>query len=546
MKTVCKKLFSLLLVAALLISAVPFPAFANHSETPDENHTSKHVMGEYVDNGDGTHTKTCTQCSYDVTDDCVYVEKSGEFVCKICGHECDHSNTEVKPDTEPTCTKDGKEGDEVCLDCGKVITKGGKLDKLGHEDADGNGKCDRCTEAMPEEHNAATLNLDPNGGLYDGLSSGVLACKTNSPISGLKNPVFPGYSFTGWYIGSTKIENGTKFRPEWDGETAVAHWAEKTYTLTVYRLLNGKDPKKLCNPQVGQGENVLKYLEANVTGIIEAELANNPGYKWEGEGYWYNYTSSSKTEIKQSDKMDKAQTVYVNFTSNKYTIYFVADGGTVSPATKEVTYNKAVGTLPTPKKDGKVFLHWADFAGKVYTKDTIYKVEGDTTLTAVWEDEALVLLKIYANGDFNAKPIVVIMDGYITDSTIYRDAVEKIVKKYYAAQSGKTMSIAGLFDDDTWPSYKANSSTKGTPTVEVSGAHPMNVYVMVNNAKLSGTNGGSSSGGSSSGSGSSGSGSSSSNPKTGDSAYIGTAAAVMVLAAAGFVTVNQLRKKKVF
>ena len=58
MKTVSKKLLSLLLVAILLVSAIPFQAFAD--PCPDDNHQ----LSEWKATGDDKHYKVClnTDC----------------------------------------------------------------------------------------------------------------------------------------------------------------------------------------------------------------------------------------------------------------------------------------------------------------------------------------------------------------------------------------------------------------------------------------------------------------------------------------------------
>lgn len=548
MKTVSKKLFSLLLVAALLISAVPFQAFATEADSDEVAalndgevvHTKHHTMGPWVDNEDGTHSRSCT------TPDCPEVETNAhtytDGVCKTCGRVCPHDNTEMKNGVEPTCTKAGKEEDEVCAECGKIMTKGASIKATGHVDDDNNGKCDVCQENMESTvHDECTLLLDPNGGTINGMTMGQVTVTTNKPVNNLPTPVRPGYKFAGWYMeDGTRIQNGTKYKEAWgDGATATAKWTEITYTLTVRRLLDGKNStaKTIYVKEVSEGESVLDYLKINVTPVVEAEENATPGYEWK-DGYWKDY-SGKQPLTSQSDKMDQARTIFVNFVSKSYNLYFVTDFGTVSPSSKTVTYGKAVGTLPTPKADGMVFQGWKDFNGKIWNKDTVYNVEGDSTLTAVWADEALVLLYIYANGNFNAAPIVVVMDGYIKNNNVERSAVESVVKNYYTAANSNGLSIAGLFTEATWASYKKNTSKAGEPNVEVTGEHPMKVYVMVNNAKLGGTGTGGSTTGGSTGSGSS------TNPKTGDTAMLGTAATVMVLAAAGFVTM-QVRKKKEF
>ena len=117
-----------------------------------------------------------------------------------------------------------------------------------------------------------------------------------------------------------------------------------------------------------------------------------------------------------------------------------------------------------------------------------------------------------------------------------RSEVEKIVLKYYSAQSGKTMKLVGLFNDDTWADYKDGKITTGDPNVTIQEDAKTNVYVVVKNAKQGGTT---------TPTGTTGT-VDKSNPKTGDTMLIYPAVTVMVLAAAVLVTAQIIRKKKQF
>ena len=191
----------------------------------------------------------------------------------------------------------------------------------------------------------------------------------------------------------------------------------------------------------------------------------------------------------------------------------------------------------------------------------------------MWQDEALVILYVYINGDFSSCNRMIVMDGFVKNNNISRADVVAQLQKYYTPASGY-LKVAGLFDEYSWSSYRANTSKAGVENIQVSSAHPQKIYVMVNNATTGGTviptignsntviptvttkpqgaywvdlgngNGywvypapgnGSNNGGTTSNNG---------NPKTGDTVMIEAAAAVMVLAAAALVTISALRKRK--
>ena len=75
-----------------------------------------------------------------------------------------------------------------------------------------------------------------------------------------------------------------------------------------------------------------------------------------------------------------------------YTVTFNADGGTVSPASKQVLYGSKYGTLPTPTKTGETFYGW--FLGDILvTENSIVDLTDDATLKASWSIRSQVRVK---------------------------------------------------------------------------------------------------------------------------------------------------------
>ena len=107
----------------------------------------------------------------------------------------------------------------------------------------------------------------------------------------------------------------------------------------------------------------------------------NTGYtfvKWSN-----NSTANPRYETNVLNNISLA----AQFAPNVYTINFNPQGGTVTPTTKMVTYNSAVGELPIPTKPGNTFSNWntqTTGAGSNYTSNTIYNQLGSTNLYAIW------------------------------------------------------------------------------------------------------------------------------------------------------------------
>lgn len=645
MKTVSKKLLSLLLVAILLVSAIPFQAFANELVDPAAADPAAQVVNEPAGDQSETQANPAAQpidqntplaagapqkephnenlqshvsgvWTTDATNHwhlCPYAncEQYGQPLnvqphsfnafgkCVVCDYVCLHNGgTRVEGNVAATCVNAGSTGDTICSLCNAVIQKATEIPATGAHNYV-NYKCTVCGKSEdPNNIPNVTITLDANGGTINGGTVMQVQCKDQGPLNALPDPTRPGYTFVGWFTSPT---GGTQvsFGAICDGSftTLYARWTEVTYRLTVLRLLNGvySSAKTVETVNVPAGTPLLAYLNNNVTPKIQQELNITPGFTWQ-YSFWRDYSGNQQL-TSQSDVMNQAQTIYVNFVSNSYNLYFNADGGAVTPTSKTVYFGSAVGTLPVATKNGKVFQGWKDQNGTMYTAGTIYQVDGDTTLTAVWNDEALVILYIYINGEFSACDRMVVMDGFVKNNNISREDVYREVANHYVPASGY-LNIAGLFDEYTWGSYRSNTSKPGVQTIQIDSSRVNKIYVMVTNARTGSTvvtnpggtitvpggtitipqnsywvATGSNTGYWVQGTApqgsywvSTGNGNGywvyptagvnpgtivyptwvypGTNPKTGDTSMIEAAAAVMVLAAAALVTIMSLRKKK--
>ena len=173
-----------------------------------------------------------------------------------------------------------------------------------------------------------------------------------------------------------------------------------------------------------------------------------------------------------------------------------------------------------------------------FTADTVYKVAGNTTLTAKWGTEATVLLRIYLDGKTSTPDRIVDITGKVVGNSVSQSEVEAIVKNYY---SGSNMKLVGLFTDATWAEYKAGTVTKGDPNVTIQQTAKTNVHVVVKNASNKPN-----SNETTSTTTPTTKPADKDNPKTGDSMLIYAASAVMIVAAAALVVIQVLRKKRTF
>lgn len=121
--------------------------------------------------------------------------------------------------------------------------------------------------------------------------------------------------------------------------------------VVVYGVTNGdKDnAETLYEGKTLYGTNLVEYLNAN------AGVAERPGYTLDK---WYNRDWFGGKF--GDDKLVTGWTnVYVTYTANKYTLSFNANGGTVDPESKEVTYDEACPPPPRlapPLPTGRIAL----------------------------------------------------------------------------------------------------------------------------------------------------------------------------------------------
>ena len=112
---------------------------------------AKHTMTAWKDNGDGTHSKTCTKCGFKMTEKHNYGDDG----------KCDDCDA-TKPNTE--CEHDWKQKDDEtyhwkeCTKCGEIKDKEKHTVKEWKDNGDGthSGPCTECGRKITEKHEKGT------------------------------------------------------------------------------------------------------------------------------------------------------------------------------------------------------------------------------------------------------------------------------------------------------------------------------------------------------------------------------------------------------
>jgi uncharacterized repeat protein (TIGR02543 family) len=183
------------------------------------------------------------------------------------------------------------------------------------------------------------------------------------------------YTFAGWFTaasGGTQISSTTTVT---GNVTYYAHWTatKRSYTAT-FNGNGGSTPSP-----------------SSITKEYNAALGTLPtcsrtGYTFLG---WYT-ASSGGTKISTTTVVTKDITYYAQWSINSYTLTFNPNGGTVTPTSKDLEYNSAYGTLPTPTRASDAqytytFAGWYTAAtGGTQVTATTKMAAKDTTVYAHW------------------------------------------------------------------------------------------------------------------------------------------------------------------
>ena len=217
-----------------------------------------------------------------------------------------------------------------------------------------------------------TLTVEPNGGTWNGSSAQQTVTGTYNETKTIANPTAPsGYTVTLNNDGTTTQITQTKTFTGWTS-SGKGNINGTTYTFGD-----------------GNGTITAQYTENNVT----LPTPTKTGYTFDG---WYT-ASTGGNKVTSPYTPTNDITLYARWTANQYRITFDADGGNVTPSTKQVTYDQKYGELPTPTKTGYTFEGWfMDDSTQITSNDTV-KITEDKTLKAHWQG-ATYTLTVNPNG----------------------------------------------------------------------------------------------------------------------------------------------------
>ena len=174
-----------------------------------------------------------------------------------------------------------------------------------------------------------------------------------------------GYQFLGWYES-----------PDFTGPRVYAISATDSGNKTYYAKWGFEVVFKDWDGTTLKTEDVLPGDSATAPAEPSREGYTFSG--WDSDDYLFVTSNLTITAI---------------YIANQYTVTFDAQGGSVAPPSKVVTYDSPYGSIPTPIRDGSNFIGW-------FTAET-----GGTQITAASSAHILNNQILYAHWTNNSYPL---------------------------------------------------------------------------------------------------------------------------------------------
>ena len=274
-----------------------------------------------------------------------------------------------------------------------------------------------------------TVAFNAQGGTVDPASKSVTY---DSVYGTLPVSARTGYTFGGWWTsvgGAGSLITGATAVAITTGQTLYAAWSANAYTVTFDAQGGVASP----------ASNTVTYTAAYGT----LPTPSRTGYSFGG---WWTSAGGAGSLITTSTVFATTanQTLYAAWSPMAYTVVFNAQGGTVDPASKSVTYDSVYGTLPIPVRTGYTFGGWwtsAGGAGSLITASTAVAITAGQTLHAAWSANAYTATFDAQNGAVEpASKSVTFAAAYGTLPTPVR--VGYIFEGWWTGTSGAGSEIA--------------------------------------------------------------------------------------------------------
>lgn len=564
MKTLSKKLLSLLLVAVMLVAAMPFAAFADDGGVEPQATTEITKLYIKVDGAEAEvatisySTKLTDRTEYtgaDAQQPAAELMTAGNLSGKYAGKtvdsvvinpgkasasvtlttpqhvhswkviaagatadqhvvSCDcgasemrnHVWSEVTGAFAATHTAEGYTGDKRCTECGYEV-KGTVIPKLT-EHTFVNGVC-----ACGAKQYSVTITVDGTAQSYAPVVEAGETADMSNAAGVLAKLGLSGKNYTtSNFNKSDYVITFTATSP------APTNPSAQTVNIT---LING-------NSQSTQTVEVGKYYSDYAAFNPASQDGRTPeSLKIESNNGTTRFVNvNTKTDSGKILGTDTKVTIQWKAADRQIRFYTDSTLGKIYK-TLTVYSGKAIGELPT-EVNGKAVEYWTVWGSRIYTTTTYdWTADYVDAVPHFAGETGKVYLEVYVNGNRTSKYAQVDITHKLQDGVIYRDTLLDTIRSATKNNSLKLSSVSYLFNESEWSQYVRNVNNTTTNTKIQIGTDSQDaryVYVMVNGVTTKTTD--------------------PSNPKTGDSAKLGVAVAVLAVAVVGFGAVIVINKKK--
>ena len=199
----------------------------------------------------------------------------------------------------------------------------------------------------------------------------------DSAYGALPSPTLAGYNFKGWFTerdgAGTQVTPGTVLTRAED-HTLYANWEEiphGTFSVT-FDAAGG-----ICS------EPSRSVVDGDQIGVLPA--VDRTGYDFLG------WTDSLGNSVSEATVVSADMVCVAQWQAKSFTVTFSANGGTVTPTSKPVTFDSTYGELPTPELANYTFAGWYTdtVTGVKVTADTVVSITADLVLYARWVNSAV-------------------------------------------------------------------------------------------------------------------------------------------------------------
>jgi len=212
-----------------------------------------------------------------------------------------------------------------------------------------------------------TVTFNPNGGT---VSTPTRTVATGNAVGTLPIPTRANHTFAGWFTdpnSGTQISANTIIN---NNITFFARWTANNVNVTVTFNANG-----------GTVSPATRTVSSGAR-VGDLPTPQRISYTFVG---WFT-AQTGGTQINANTIVNSNATYFARWTATNvnFTVTFIAQGGSVSPATRSVRSGSAIGTLPEPTRAGHVFDGWftQQIGGTRISASTI--VSSNQTFFARW------------------------------------------------------------------------------------------------------------------------------------------------------------------